>query len=152
MPIEIRSARPEDRTRCLELLGLLSQAAGGSIDPGAAQAFSALLDGARGEVLVADEDGMLLGLASVSYNLAMRHGGEYCQLEELIVDPAARGRNLGGRLVEATLARARARGCAEYGLYLVERTERNQPFYEKYGLRRVGSEMRQSLGASTGPA
>jgi ribosomal protein S18 acetylase RimI-like enzyme len=84
-------------------------------------------------------------MASVSYNLAMRYGGEYCQLEELIVDPAGRGQNIGGRLVEKTVEQAKLRGCAEYGLYLVETTEQNLPFYEKYGFKKVGSELRQSL-------
>ena len=99
----------------------------------------------RGEVHIAEEDGVVLGLAAVSYNLAMRYGGDYCQLEELIVDPAARGKNAGGLLVQATVDRARERDCAEYGLYLVESTEHNLPFYEKYGFEKVGSELRQSL-------
>jgi GNAT superfamily N-acetyltransferase len=145
MGIEIRQANPADRRRCVELLGMLAEAASGTIDPAAATAFDALLEGARGEILVAEEDGTLLGLASVSYNLAMRYGGEYCQLEELIVDPAARGRNVGGLLVRETVRRAKERGCVEYGLYLIEATEKNQPFYEKFGFRRVGSEMRQRL-------
>lgn len=148
MSIEIRVAKPGDRGRCLELLGMLAQAAGGTIDSAAGAAFEALLDRERGEVLVAEEAGVLLGLASVSYNLAMRYGGEYCQLEELIVDPVARGRDVGGLLVRETVDRARRRGCADYGLYLVEATERNQPFYEKQGFLRVGSEMRQRLGPS----
>ena len=61
------------------------------------------------------------------------------------MDPAGRGKNIGGQLVAATVENAQARGCAEYGLYLVETTEQNQPFYEKYGFVRVGSEMRQAL-------
>ncbi len=124
---------------------MLAQTAGGTIDAAAATAFDSLLGRERGEVLVADVDGGVQGLASVSYNLAMRYGGEYCQLEELIVDPAARGKNVGGLLVEETVTRARARGCKDFGLYLVQATETNRPFYEKYGFRRVGSEMRQTL-------
>lgn len=107
--------------------------------------FENLIDGSRGEVLVAEEAGAILGMASVSYNLAMRYGGEYCQLEELIVDPAARGKNVGGLLVQTTVERAKARGCSDYGLYLVKSTEHNRPFYEKYGFKFVGSEMRQRL-------
>jgi len=145
MRIEIRTAGPADRSRCLELLGMLAQAANGEIDPAAGAVFDGLLGATRGEILVAEGEGRVIGLASVSYNLAMRYGGEYCQLEELIVDPTARGKNVGGLLVGETVHRARIRGCAEYGLYLVEATERNQPFYEKYGFRRVGSEMRQRL-------
>ena len=46
---------------------------------------------------------------------------------------------------EKTVEQAKLRGCAEYGLYLVETTEQNLPFYEKYGFKKVGSELRQSL-------
>ena len=145
MTVNIRPARAEDAERCAELLQLLQGAVGEALSGGAQAVLADLLTGARGEVLVAEEDGLLLGLAAVSYNLAMRYGGEYCQLEELIVDPAARGKNAGGLLVQASITRARERGCAEYGLYLVATTEHNLPFYEKYGLERVGSELRMRL-------
>ncbi|MEQ8861732.1 MAG: GNAT family N-acetyltransferase [Pseudomonadales bacterium] len=145
MAIEIRPASEQDKERCLELLDDLRRAAGGTLDAQAGEAFDRLLAAERGEVLVAADGGSVLGLASVSYNLAMRYGGEYCQLEELIVDPSARGRNVGALLVTATVERARSRGCAEYGLYLVQSTEKNLPFYEKFGFERVGSELRQRL-------
>lgn len=127
----------------MELLSMLGQTAGGAMDARAPQTFDLLLSEERGQVLVADDGDTVLGLASVSYNLAMRYGGEYCQLEELIVDPVARGKNVGGLLIEAMLERARDRGCSDCGLYLVESTERNQPFYEKYGFVKIGSEMRR---------
>ena len=142
MPIGIRSANAGDRERCLELLSML---VGDAPAGGWGATFDTLLTLERGEIHVADEDGTLLGMATVSYNLALRYRGEYCQLEELIVDPDARGKNVGGLLVQASLDRAEQRGCAEYGLYLVEQTEKNQPFYEKQGLVRVGSEMRKRL-------
>ena len=75
----------------------------------------------------------------------MRYGGEYCQLEELIVTPAARGKNVGGRLVQGAIDNARARGCAEMGLYLLETTEHNRGFYAKYGFEVIGTEMRMKL-------
>ncbi|MEE3328903.1 MAG: GNAT family N-acetyltransferase [Myxococcota bacterium] len=142
MALEIREAAAVDEGRCLEMIAALT---GGDIASGWAETFQALLSGSRGEVLVADESGVLLGLATVSYNLAIRYAGEYAQLEELIVDPAARGKNVGGLLVETAVERARHRGCAEFGLYLMEETERNRPFYEKYGFEFTGSEMRQRL-------
>ena len=146
MTITIRNAGAGDKDRCLALLGALSDATGSSISAGAGEVFDLLLDEARGLMLVAeDEAGTVLGLASLTFNPAMRYGGEYCQLEELVVDPAARGRNLGALLVEATIERARERGCAEYGLYLVASTEKNWPFYEKFGFERVGTELRQLL-------
>ena len=122
------AAPPKDRERCMELLQSLASFTGGSTDPRAHEIFDQLLDAARGEVFVAEDADKILGMASISYNLAMRYGGEYCQLEELIVDPAGRGKNVGGQLVQKTVERAGLRGCAEYGLYLVETTEQNLPF------------------------
>jgi GNAT superfamily N-acetyltransferase len=142
MGVVIRVATKEDEARCLELIESLTE------EPQTdawSTIYHALLDGSRGEVIVAEEDGALLGTATVSYNLAIRYSGEYAQLEELIVDPSARGKNVGGLLVETTVTRARERGCPEFGLYLVERTERNRPFYQKYGFEVVGTEMRQRL-------
>ena len=80
MTITIRPAQSADESRCLELLSLLR---GTPPEPEWATVFRALLDGERGLVLVADEAGALLGSAAVSFNLAMRYGGIYCQLEEL---------------------------------------------------------------------
>ena len=142
MSIEIRLAAGSDEAHCLTLIEALT---GESRTAGWSATFEALLDQGRGEILVAHEGTALLGVATVSYNLAIRYAGEYAQLEELIVDPGARGRNVGGLLVETAVERARARGCAEFGLYVLEATEHNRPFYQKYGFEYVGSEMRQRL-------
>ena len=145
MTVAIRNAKKTDREACIELLQELRAADRGPLSVDAGEVFDRLLDGVRGRVLVAEDDGELLGLASVTFNLAMRYGGEYCQLEELVVDPNARGKQVGARLVEATIEQARVRGCAEIGAYLVAATEHNRPFYEKFGFQSVGTEMRQVL-------
>jgi GNAT superfamily N-acetyltransferase len=145
MTVVIRMAKATDQEACIELLQELRAADRGPLSADAGDVFERLLDGARGQVLVAEDDGEMLGLASVTFNLAMRYGGEYCQLEELVVDPNARGKQVGARLVEATVELARARRCAEIGAYLVATTEHNRPFYEKFGFEAVGTEMRQVL-------
>jgi len=149
MSITIRNAEINDKERCLELLDALGAATGSSTGsrktPAAGDVFELLLSGERGRIIVAEEAGAILGMATVSYNLAVRYGGEYCQLEELIVDSAARGKNVGGQLVQQTVDNARQRGCTEYGLYLLESTEHNRPFYAKYGFEVIGTEMRQRL-------
>jgi GNAT superfamily N-acetyltransferase len=154
MAVEIRCAESSDYKGCVKLLSQLQAATRDekNIEQGEGPAsfsgkiFEQLLTGERGRVLVAEEtDEELLGMATVSYNLALRYDGEYCQLEELIVDPNARGKNVGGLLVIQTVDDARTRGCQEFGLYLLETTEHNRPFYEKYGFKGIGSEMRQVL-------
>jgi GNAT superfamily N-acetyltransferase len=145
MSVSIRLAESADLSKCLELLNILVGTSAndhGLFDSGT---FNELISKARGCLVVAEEDGDLLGMASISFNLALRYNGEYCQLEELVVDPKARGKNVGGLLLEETISLAKARGCKEFGLYLLESTKHNEPFYAKYGFINVGLEMRQTL-------
>lgn len=143
--MQIRNATLDDEVACAALLDELGASSGTAADAGFEGTFRLLVTMARGQIIVAVEDGVVLGMATVSFNLALRYRGEYCQLEELIVAEAARGRSLGGRLVQAAVNAARARGCAEMGLYLLPSTEHNRAFYAKYGFEAVGSEMRQRL-------
>ena len=143
--MNIRLAKFEDKEHCSELLNVLSEASPNSnyiFDSGI---FNDLISNKRGSLLIAEEEGKVLGMVSISFNLALRYNGEYCQLEELVVHKEARGKNVGGLLVEEALKLAKNRGCKEFGLYLLESTKHNQPFYEKYGFRKIGQEMRQSL-------
>ena len=145
MSLTLRRAAPADRDRCLTLLGILGGPESKQPHPRAGDIFERLLTLERGEIWVAEHDGRVVGMAAQSFNIAMRYGGEYCQLEELVVDPDARGLKAGVALMEAAIASARERGCGEYGLYLVEWTEHNRPFYERFGLKVIGSEMRMEL-------
>ncbi len=140
--VRTRPAAPSDRDRCLDLIETLT-----GRPPTAAWStiFDRLLTAERGSVVVAETDDGIVGCATVSYNLAVRYGGEYCQLEELIVDGSARGLSLGRILVQRTIDDAKRRGCADMGLYLVPTTEGNRGFYEKLGFEVVGTEMRQTL-------
>ena len=145
MTITVRFAELRDRDRCEELLNLLVGNTAASEKIFSGQVFKTIVAGRYGRVLLACEDEVALGMASISFNFALRYDGRYAQLEELIVDPVARGKNVGGLLVEEALKTARDEGCKEFGLYLLESTKHNQPFYEKYGFGLIGHEMRQSL-------
>ena len=145
MTITVRFAESRDRDRCEELLNLLVGNTDASENIFSGQVFETIVAGRDGRVLLACEDELALGMASISFNYALRYDGRYAQLEELIVDPVARGKNVGGLLVEEALKAARDEGCKEFGLYLLESTKHNQPFYEKYGFGVIGHEMRQSL-------
>jgi GNAT superfamily N-acetyltransferase len=140
--VHTRPATETDMARCFALIEILT-----GTEPTSAweRVFASHVRGERGAVVVADREGEILGCATVSYNLAIRYGGEYCELEELIVDEAARGLNLGRILVQRAIDDARRRGCAEMGLYLVPTTEGNRGFYEKLGFEVLGTEMRQTF-------
>ena len=113
-----------------------------SEDGAAAASFRRLIEGERGAVIVAEEDGVVLGQISVSFNLAIRYPTGYAQIEELVVDEAARGKRAGAILVEAAIDLGRSRGLDEIGLYPREET---RPFYERLGFGYVGVELRQAL-------
>ena len=145
MSVITRLAELEDQQRCIELLNVLADATSGQSEIFDSNTFSKLISNERGSLVIAEENKIILGMASISFNLALRYNGEYCQLEELVVDQDARGKNVGGLLIQEAINLAKNRGCKEFGLYLLESTKHNQPFYEKYGFVKIGAEMRQSL-------
>ena len=145
MNVNIRLAKPEDQQQCSELLDVLAEATSDSNKIFDTNTFSEVISNERGSLVIAEEEGKILGMASISFNLALRYNGEYCQLEELVVHQEARGKNAGGLLIIETIRLAKDRGCKEFGLYLLESTKHNQSFYEKYGFIKIGCEMRQSL-------
>ena len=145
MSVNVRLGKSEDQIRCSELLDVLTEATSEQNEIFDSDTFGKLISNERGSLVIAEENGIILGMASISFNLALRYNGEYCQLEELVVDQDARGKNVGGILIEETLRLAKKRGCKEFGLYLLESTKHNQPFYEKYGFVKIGEEMRRSF-------
>ena len=100
-----------------------------------------LLTSDRGSVIVLDVDGDVLGVVTCSYVTAIRYGGNYARMEELIVDDRARGTGAGRMLVDAAIAEARRRGCGLMTLYAREHT---RAFYEKAGFRYIGPELHRA--------
>ena len=145
MSVYLRLATAVDQQKCSLLLNVLAKTTSDSNSIFDSNTFNELITNVRGSLVIAEEEGKILGMASISFNLALRYNGEYCQLEELVVHQEARGKNVGGLLIEETLRLAKNRGCKEFGLYLLESTKHNQSFYEKYGFAVIGEEMRQSL-------
>jgi GNAT superfamily N-acetyltransferase len=145
--VNIRKATSNDEINVRALLKLLltdTLIDGETVDKAeaAATAYRDLLTEDRGIVLIAEDETGLLGCITCSYNLAIRYGGEYAQIEELIVNDNARGKKVGAALVQSLIDAARSRGCKEIGLYAMEH---NVPFYEKQGFKYVAPELRQRL-------
>ena len=137
----VRAAVEADVPRILELLSQLFDR-DVTHEHARAESLRRLLDSERGAVLVAVEDDVVLGVITFSCNLAVRFDSAYAQIEELVVDDAARGKKAGAALVRAAMSEAAARGCEEMGLYPRETT---RGFYESLGFEYVGVELRQRL-------
>ncbi len=60
--------------------------------------------------LVAEEAGQLLGLTHFLYHRSTTRAADVCYLQDLFTVPAARGRGVGGQLIEAVYRAAHAAG------------------------------------------
>jgi ribosomal protein S18 acetylase RimI-like enzyme len=140
----IRRATLEDGPAIEDLLEQLFAGYSEVRAPTAARraAWPGLVASDRMRILVAEDDGGVLGVISLSFDQALRYAGEYAQVEELIVDPRGRGRKIGVLLVRSAIVAARERGCREIGLYAREET---RAFYEKLGFTYAGPEVRLAL-------
>jgi ribosomal protein S18 acetylase RimI-like enzyme len=143
----VRFAIPADESRVFTLLTALMEGepvAGSPIDQSstARATFRDLLTSDRGSVIVFEVDGEVLGVVTCSYVTAIRYGGNYARMEELIVDDRTRGTGAGKILVNAAIAEARRRGCGLITLYAREHT---RAFYEKAGFRYIGPELHLTI-------
>lgn len=87
----------------------------------------------EGELLVAVEDGRVLGM--VAYH---RHTEDRCEMKRLYVRPEARGMHLGEQLAEAIIAHAAAAGYREMVLDTIEPLQPAIALYRKLGFEECG--------------
>jgi GNAT superfamily N-acetyltransferase len=84
-------------------------------------------------VLVADDDGSLVGLCTAYLELSSVRFGRRCWVEDLAVDPERRSEGIGAALLDAAKDWARGAGASHLELDSgVDRTEAHR-FYEREG-------------------
>jgi len=114
---------------------------------GYASFLSAQLDDSDKAVLVADDNGEVIGYAYAAIEgydyMALR--GPAGILHDIIVDPAHRRRGVGRLLLDATLEFFRFRGVPRVVLSTAERNEAAQRLFAMMGFRRTMIEMTLEL-------
>lgn len=136
MTLEVRPLRRA------EVAAAVAVVLSGSLEPDAERPddpdayWAAALETAErgGAVLVAVEDGAVVGVCQLLLLRHFQHAGGLCaELESVHVRADRRGRGIGGRLLAAAEERARARGC--YRIQLTSRAVRADAhrFYEAHG-------------------
>jgi GNAT superfamily N-acetyltransferase len=102
-----------------------------------------------GAVLVAEADGGLVGTLAASWQIAIHVPGSYALIQDLWVDPAWRGRDIGGGLLAALFELARSKGFerVEVGLprESFARFATTEAFYLGNGFAPNGPRMRRLL-------
>ena len=109
--------------------------------------FQSILENPElGSVFVADEDGDILGVITLSYPTAIRCQGKYSCIEEFIVDEKGRGKGIGGKLIETAIEEARSKGC--YELQVNRPSESGYPVYIRHGWKDLGKHLNLVLHKS----
>lgn len=135
--VVLREARPQDAARLAELISL--GAVDGTTRPvGDTAATRAAIEEIAADphaaVLVAEIDGSVIGMAQlIVFRHVQRDGGLCAEIESVHVHPDARGRGIGGLLLDAAVERAADAGC--YRVQLTSDAARPDAhrFYERHG-------------------
>jgi len=97
----------------------------------------------KGTILVAEEDGDLVGVITLSYPTAIRCRGIYTCIEEFIVSNKMRGKGVGGQLLEAAVTEATSKGCDE--IQVNRPSELGYPVYLQHGWEDLGKHLNMKL-------
>jgi ribosomal protein S18 acetylase RimI-like enzyme len=99
--------------------------------------YEGLFDAGRAQLLLAEEEGRVVGYAMVAEigGQATLVADRMAELESLSVLPAERGRGVGRALVQEVHELLRERGIGDLMLYVMDGNASALAFYERLGLR-----------------
>ncbi|MBI1290980.1 GNAT family N-acetyltransferase [bacterium] len=132
----IRLATHADIPAMAGLLGILFSREGEftpALDRQVAGLTAILDDPAIGSPLVAERDGVMVGMVSLLYTISTALGGRAVVMEDMIVHPDHRGDGLGTRLLDAAIAHAKATVCLRITLLTDVTNVGAQRLYERRG-------------------
>ena len=142
----LRLAAPTDLATVTRLIAAFRDFLGSDYPDSAAieATVATLIDDRSTEyLLIGDPE---TGFAQSRFRLSVWTGTEDAWLEDLFVEPGARGSGLGRTLVEAAVERARARGCGRIQLDCNRDNEAALRLYESLGFTPIHN--RQKWGDS----
>ena len=92
-----------------------------------------LSDPELGEILVARQNGQIVGMVNMLYSISTALGARVALLEDMVIAPAMRGSGLGSQLLAAAIKHAKQRGCLRITLLTDADNYAAQAFYQKQG-------------------
>ncbi len=137
--VSIEPATANDYRECARLL--VQQLAEHGIDASAESLApvleEAVADIARGFLVLARDDGRVVGVAYVATILSVEHCGLVAWLEELYVTPECRHRGIVSALMTAVLKRLQETGSVAIDLEVDVGHSRAISLYQRFGFRRL---------------
>lgn len=137
--VTIREARAEDTESLVALLAqLFAIEADFAFDPPVqARGFDLLRARPDATILLAEEDGRVVGMCTVQLTASTARGGLSAGVEDVVVDAPSRGRGVGRALLAAAAAWARGRGAVRIALLADETNLPALDFYDRLGFTRT---------------
>jgi GNAT superfamily N-acetyltransferase len=132
----IRIAKPTDIESCSRLLGILfSQEHEFTPDQQKQEAGLGMIiaDPSIGTIFVCEEEGQIIGMVSALNLVSTAIGKKVLFLEDMIIDPAWRGKGIGAILIEHVCRWAREKGYGRATLLTDGDNIPAQHFYEAHG-------------------
>ena len=128
----IREGSPLDGEVVAQLIAELAAAIGETValTPEYVQLFLAF---PGSHLLLAEQNGRVVGLLSYSIRPNLYHAENCCMVEEVVVSEKARGMGVGKALMERLVQRAKEAGCAEASLSVLPDNNRAREFYRSLG-------------------
>ena len=152
MSVLIRDAGLDDLPAVVALyaddrLGATREEPGTPLPEAYTRAFAEISADPRHRLVVAEEDGEVVGTLQLSYlPHVVRLGAERAQIEAVRVATARRGSGLGRELIGWAVDQARARGCALVQLTTDAARPDAHRFYESLGFTASHVGMKLALG------
>ena len=152
LPATIRPARDADAGAVAAAVEQLLVELGGRRPSPAdleAEVRAALADPGIGAILVAEAEGGIVGVLSVSWQRALHVPGRYATIQDLWVHPDWRSRKLGAALVDQLESLCRGEGVARIEVGLPRESfaaiRATESFYARNGFEHLGPRMRRLL-------
>lgn len=109
-------------------------------------------DPQAGAILVAREQGAIVGMVNLLFTVSTALGERVALLEDMLVAPPARGRGIGSALLARAIEHAREQGCRRITLLTDGDNAAAQRFYRRHGFAASGMmPMRLALDAPPPP-
>ncbi|HSX18638.1 MAG TPA: GNAT family N-acetyltransferase [Candidatus Saccharimonadales bacterium] len=141
--MEITLAAYDDVAGILPLLPQIYRVS--ELPPEAKQTLEQQIDSDNCDVVVAKENGKVLGAGTIFYLKNAGHTSPFAFLEGIVVDDAARGKGIGTALSKKAIELAKAKGCYKMIFTSGMDREKIHKFYEELGFKKWGFEFRMDL-------
>ena len=155
-PMHIDTATLADIPALCELLAALFSQEAEFTPDAAAQAKGLgriIADPNIGAIVVARDEGVVVGMANLLYTVSTAVGERVALLEDMVVSSPARGAGVGSQILAHAIVVARASGCQRITLLTDHTNDAAQRFYRKQGFKASAMvPMRLTLGESDEPS